>query len=109
MSMMKEFREFAVGGSVVDLAVGVIIGASFGKIVSSLVEDILMPIAGVMLGGSDFRELQLVLKTDAEGKVLSAVKYGVFVNNVIDFLIIAFTIFIVIKGFNKLRKAKRAE
>jgi len=109
MSMMKEFKEFAVKGNVVDLAVGVIIGAAFGKIVSSLVEDVIMPLVGILLGGADFRSLQLVLKTDADGKVLSAIRYGVFINHVLDFLIVAFTIFLVIKGFNKLRNSKKEE
>ncbi|NUM69219.1 MAG: large-conductance mechanosensitive channel protein MscL [Ignavibacteriaceae bacterium] len=107
--MMKEFKEFAVKGNVVDLAVGVIIGAAFGKIVSSLVEDVIMPLVGILLGGADFRSLQLVLKTDADGKVLSAIRYGVFINHVLDFLIVAFTIFLVIKGFNKLRNSKKEE
>lgn len=109
MSIMKEFKEFAVKGNVVDLAVGVIIGAAFGKIVSSLVEDVIMPLVGILLGGADFRSLQLVLKTDADGKVLSAIRYGVFINHVLDFLIVAFTIFLVIKGFNKLRNSKKEE
>lgn len=109
MSIMKEFKEFAVKGNVVDLAVGVIIGAAFGKIVSSLVEDVIMPLVGILLGGADFRSLQLVLKTDADGKVLSAIRYGVFINHVLDFFIVAFTIFLVIKGFNKLRNSKKEE
>lgn len=109
MSMMKEFKEFAVKGNVVDLAVGVIIGAAFGKIVSSLVEDVIMPLTGILLGSADFRSLQFVLKTDADGKVLSAIRYGIFINHVLDFLIVAFTIFLVIKGFNKLRNSKKTE
>ncbi len=109
MSIMKEFKEFAVKGNVVDLAIGVIIGAAFGKIVSSLVEDVIMPLVGILLRGADFKSLELVLKTDADGKVLSAIRYGIFINHVLDFVIVAFTIFIVIKGFNKLRKEKKED
>ena len=104
MSMVKEFKEFAMKGSVVDLAVGVIIGAAFGKIVSSLVNDILMPPIGLLLGGLDFSALAITLRP-AEGAAAAVLlRYGVFVNAVIDFLIVAFCIFMVIRGMNSLRR-----
>jgi len=108
MGMMKEFKEFAVKGNVVDMAVGVIIGGAFGTIVKSLVADIIMPPIGVAMGGIDFAELkyELVAKT-AEADAVT-INYGSFINNVISFLIVAFTIFIVIKQMNRL-KAKEEE
>ncbi len=93
--MIKEFKEFISKGNVVDLAVGVIIGSAFGKIVSSLVNDILMPILGVLIGGVDFSSLSIKI---GEAKIT----YGMFIQNVIDFLIIAFCVFIFIKTINKL-------
>ncbi len=99
---MKEFKEFAMKGNVMDMAVGVIIGGAFGKIVSSLVDNILMPIIGVLTGGMDFSALSIMVG-DAK------VNYGMFIQNVIDFLIIAFCIFLMIKGMNKLTKKKEAE
>ena len=99
MSFISEFKEFAMKGNVLDMAVGVIIGGAFGKIVSSLVDNVLMPIIGVLTGGVDFSALSIKV-VDAE------VKYGMFVQNVIDFLIIAICIFILIKGINKLMKKK---
>jgi large conductance mechanosensitive channel len=102
--MMKEFKEFAMKGSVVDLAVGVIIGGAFGKIVSSLVNDVLMPPIGILLGGLDFSNLAIILKP-AEGAVAAVtMKYGVFINTVIDFAIVAFCIFMVIRGMNSMRR-----
>ncbi|MBI5363986.1 MAG: large-conductance mechanosensitive channel protein MscL [Planctomycetes bacterium] len=98
--MFKEFREFAMKGNVVDLAVGVIIGGAFGKIVSSMVEDILMPPIGLAMGNVDFKELVLKLTTDPNGP---AIRYGKFINTVLDFLIVAFCIFIVVKQMNRLR------
>ena len=86
---LEEFKEFAVKGNVIDLAVGVIIGAAFGKIVSSLVSDIVMPLIGVVLGGFDFSNLKLVLKAATESNPAVTLNYGVFINNIIDFLIIA--------------------
>ena len=98
-SFIKEFKEFAMKGNVMDMAVGVIIGGAFGKIVSSLVDNILMPIIGVLTGGLDFSKLSIMVG-DAK------VNYGLFVQNVIDFLIIAFCIFLMIKGMNKLSRKK---
>jgi len=99
MGFIKEFKEFAVKGNVMDMAVGVIIGGAFGKIVSSLVDDILMPIIGTLTGGVNFADLAI---TVGEANI----KYGTFIQNVIDFLIIAFCIFCMIKGMNKLNKKK---
>jgi len=101
-SFIKEFKEFAMKGNVMDMAVGVIIGGAFGKIVSSLVDNILMPLIGVITGGLDFSTLAVKVG-DAE------VKYGVFIQNIIDFLIIAFCIFLMIKGMNSLNKKKEEE
>ena len=104
MGMMKEFKEFAVKGNVVDMAVGIIIGAAFGKIVSSAVGDVIMPPIGVLLGGVDFSNLAFTVK-EAAGEVPAVIiSYGKFIQTVIDFTIIAFTIFIVIKGINSLKR-----
>jgi len=102
--MVKEFKEFAMKGNVVDLAVGIIIGGAFGKIISSFVSDVLMPPIGLMLGGMDFSKLALTLKPGSEGVEPVLLKYGVFINTAIDFLIIAFAIFMVIKAMNSLKK-----
>jgi len=104
MSIVKEFKEFAVKGNVVDLAVGVIIGAAFGKIVTSLVTDVIMPPIGLLLGGIDFKDLKIHLKP-AVGKTPEvAINYGVFINTAIDFVIVAFVIFLVIKGINAMKR-----
>lgn len=107
--MFKEFKEFAMRGNVVDMAVGIIIGAAFGKIVSSLVNDVIMPPIGMLLGGIDFSNFALTLK-EAAGEVPAVtLNYGVFINTVIDFLIIAFAIFLVIKGMNKMKRKQEEE
>ncbi|PWC14817.1 large conductance mechanosensitive channel protein MscL [Brenneria roseae subsp. roseae] len=104
MSIIKEFREFAMRGNVVDLAVGVIIGAAFGKIVSSLVSDIIMPPLGLLIGGVDFKQFSLVLR-DAQGDIPAVIMhYGVFIQNIFDFIIVAFAIFMAIKLMNKMRR-----
>ena len=110
MSIAKEFRDFVNRGSVVDLAVGVIIGAAFGKIVASFVADVLMPPIGVLLGGVDFSNIAITLKaaTGGDPKTAVVLRIGTFINHIIDFLIVAFAIFLVVKGFNHLRK-KEAE
>lgn len=114
MSMIKEFKEFAMRGNVVDMAVGVIIGGAFGKITSSLVNDVMMPPLGVLLGGIDFKDKAVTLKqavVDASGAVTSpevVLKYGVFINTVIDFVIVAFALFLVIKAMNSLKKKEAA-
>jgi large conductance mechanosensitive channel len=107
MGLLKEFKDFAVKGNALDMAVGIIIGAAFNKIVSSLVNDIIMPPIGMLLGGVDFKNLQVTLKdqvTSPAGDILPsvAVRYGLFINNIIDFLIVAFTIFMVIRTINRL-------
>ncbi len=108
MSMVKEFKEFAVKGNVVDMAVGIIIGAAFGKIVTSLVTGVLMPPIGVLLGGVDFSDLALVVK-DAVGETPAVViSYGAFIQTVIDFTIVAFAIFMLVKGINTLKKKEEA-
>lgn len=104
MSLINEFKAFVMRGNVVDLAVGVIIGASFGKIVTSLVNDILMPPIGMLLGGVNFTDLSIAL--DDAGKVV--IKYGVFIQTVVDFLIIAAAIFAIVKLMNKVQKPKEA-
>lgn len=104
MKMLQEFKAFAMRGNVVDMAVGIIIGSAFGKIVSSFVSDVIMPPIGILLGGVDFSDLSLTLK-EASGDVAAVtIKYGVFINTVIDFIIIAFAIFMVIKAMNSLKK-----
>jgi len=109
MSFFKEFRDFAMRGNVVDLAVGVIIGAAFGKIVSSLVANIIMPPLGLLIGGVDFKQFKWVLKP-AEGATPPVImEYGVFIQSVFDFIIVAFAIFIAIKLMNKLNKKKEVE
>lgn len=110
--MMKEFKEFAMRGNVVDMAVGVVIGGAFGKIVTSLVNDIIMPPIGKLVGGMNFSELKVVLNeaiVESSGEVIqpeAAIYYGQFIQTVIDFIIIAFAIFMVIKGMNKLKRKK---
>jgi large conductance mechanosensitive channel len=114
--MLKEFKEFAMRGSVVDLAIGIIIGAAFGKIISSFVNDIIMPPIGLALGNVDFTNLFATLSggpfdTLEAAKEAGAptINYGLFINTVIDFVIIVFVIFMVIRWFNKMRKAKEQE
>ena len=112
MSLLTEFREFAARGNVIDLAVGVIIGASFGKIVTSLVDQIIMPPIGLLLGRVDFSKLEWVLvpenpATEAVEKV--AIQYGAFINTLIQFLIVAFVVFLLVKGINKMRREQPAE
>jgi len=104
MSIIKEFKEFAVKGDAVDMAVGIVIGASFGKIVSSLVGDVIMPPIGLLLGGVDFKNLKVTLKAATLQAPAVTLNYGQFINTVIDFLIVAFAIFLVVKGINHLKK-----
>ena len=106
MGIVQEFKEFALKGNVVDMAVGIIIGAAFGKVVSSLVNDVLMPPIGLLLGGVDFKDLAITLKAagvSAAGQPTPAVVLGIgqFINNVIDFAIVAFALFVVVKTMNK--------
>lgn len=109
MSLIKEFKQFAMRGNVVDMAVGIIIGAAFGKIVSSLVNDVIMPPIGLLLGGVNFSELKIVIKpafVNDAGHIVNGVtlNWGNFVQVVIDFLIVAFAVFMLIKGINSLKK-----
>jgi len=99
--MMEEFKAFAMRGNVVDMAVGIVIGGAFGKIVSSFVSDILMPPIGMLMGGMDFSALSIVL---GEGEDAASINYGMFINTLLDFIIIAFAIFMVIKGMNSMKK-----
>jgi large conductance mechanosensitive channel len=117
--MLKEFKEFAMRGNVVDLAVGVIIGGAFGTIVKSLVDDVLMPPVGLMLGGVDFSNLFLVLKqgtapgpfyklADAKAAGAVTINYGLFINSIISFLIVAFAVFIVVRAINRMHRGEDA-
>ncbi len=98
MGMLKEFKEFAVKGNAMDMAVGIVIGAAFGKIITSLVNDIIMPPLGLLLGQMDFANLMIHLNDK------TAIKYGAFVNSVVDFVIVAFAIFLVVKQINRLKR-----
>jgi large conductance mechanosensitive channel len=104
MSMLKEFKEFAMRGNVVDMAVGIIIGGAFGKIVSSLVNDLIMPPIGLILGGVDFRDLSVTLKAAVGETPAVSLNYGLFINTVIDFLIVAGAIFLVIHTMKRFTK-----
>lgn len=108
MSMMKEFKEFAMRGNVLDMAVGIIIGGVFGKIISSLVSDVMMPPFGVLLGGVDFSNLAVTLRQATETAPAVTLKYGVFINTIIDFVIVAFAVFLLVRGVNSLRKKREA-
>ena len=108
MSIMKEFREFAMRGNVVDLAVGIIIGGAFGKIVSSVVSDVLMPPIGVLLGGVDFSGLAITLKAAEAEAPAVVIRYGVFINTIIDFIIVAAAVFLLIRAINSLKKKEVA-
>ncbi len=108
MGMAQEFKAFAMRGNVVDMAVGIILGGAFGKIVSSFVGDVLMPPIGLLLGGVDFSNLAVTLKEATADAEAVTVKYGVFVNTVLDFLIVAFAIFMVIKLMNAAKKKEEA-
>src|SRR5258705_5661697 len=102
MGMIREFKEFAMRGNVVDMAVGVVIGAAFGKLVTSFTSDLLMPPIGLLTGGVDFSALALRLKEPIDGAAAVAINYGKFINVVIDFTIVAFAIFLLVKGMNRL-------
>lgn len=108
MSMGSEFKDFAMRGNVVDMAVGIVIGGAFGKIVSSFVADVLMPPIGIALGGVNFSDLSLTLQEGVDGADAVMVKYGVFIQTVVDFIIIAFAIFLVVKAMNSVKKKEEA-
>ena len=109
MSMMKEFQDFAMRGNVVDMAVGIIIGGAFGTIIKSLVNDVIMPPIGLLLGGIDFSNLAITLKEAVGKEPAVLIKYGAFINSVISFLIVAFCIFLVIKAMNEAKDRLAAE
>ncbi|MCH8477781.1 MAG: large-conductance mechanosensitive channel protein MscL [Wenzhouxiangella sp.] len=109
MGMVKEFKEFAVKGNMVDMAVGIIIGAAFGQIISSLVNDVIMPPLGLLIGGVDFGDLAVTLKAAEEGAEAVLLRYGAFINTTINFLIIAFAIFLAVKAINRLKRAEEAK
>ncbi len=108
MSMVSEFKQFAMRGNVVDLAVGVVIGAAFGKIVSSLVADVVMPVIGLLVGGIDFSDMAITLKAAAGEQPAVLLGYGKLVQVTFDFIIVAFAIFMVVKGINRMKKAEAA-
>ena len=104
MGMMNEFKQFAMKGNVVDMAVGIIIGAAFGKIVSSFVGDVIMPTLGIIIGGVDFTSLAFTLKEAAGDAAAVTINYGTFIQTIFDFTIVAFAIFMAIKAMNSLKK-----
>lgn len=106
MKILKEFKTFAMKGNVVDMAVGIIIGVAFGKIVSSVVNDIIMPPIGLLVGGVDFKDLSIVLKEATEEAAAVTINYGNFIQVIFDFLIVAFAVFLVIKVINATKKKK---
>ena len=109
MSLMSEFKDFAVKGNVVDMAVGIIVGGAFGKIVSSFVGDVVMPPLGMLMGGVNSTDLAIVLK-EAQGETAAvAIKYGAFLQTVFDFLIVAFAIFIAVKAMNTMKRMRESE
>ena len=110
MAIIKEFKEFAMRGNVVDLAVGVIIGAAFGKIVTSLVNDVIMPPIGYLTGGIDFKNLKIMIKHGDPARKIAdvSINYGNFINTLIEFLIIAFCIFLIVKAINSMKKPEEA-
>lgn len=105
MKIIKEFKDFAMRGSVLDLAIGIIIGGAFGKVVSSMVNDMLMPPLGVIMGGVDFSFLGVTIREATATHPAAVFRYGVFINNVIDFTIVTFAIFLLIKAVNRIKKA----
>ena len=104
MGMVKEFKTFAMRGNVIDMAVGIVIGAAFGKIIASFVKDVIMPPIGIMLGGVDFNELKYIIQEATESAEAVAINYGIFFNTIIEFIIIAFAIFMVVKAMNNAKK-----
>lgn len=104
MGMLSEFKDFAIKGNVVDMAVGIIVGAAFGKIVSSFVKDVIMPPLGVMMGGVDFSDLAVVIQEAAGEVPVVAIKYGLFIQTIVDFVIVALAIFMAVKVMNSLKK-----
>ena len=108
MGMISEFKDFAMKGNVVDMAVGVVIGGAFGKVVTSFTNDVLLPPIGMLTGGMDFSGLKINLQEASEGVEAVSINYGIFTNTIIDFLIIAFAIFLVVKAMNAAKKEEEA-
>jgi large conductance mechanosensitive channel len=108
MGMVKEFKEFAMRGNVLDMAIGVIIGGAFGKIVTSLVNDVIMPPIGLVLGKVDFKDLSILLSAKTATDKAVTLNYGVFFNSILDFLIVAFAIFLMVKQVNRFKKKEEA-
>lgn len=108
MSFISDFKAFAMKGNIIDMAVGVIVGGAFGKIVSSLVNDIIMPVISLVTGGDGFANLKFVITPEADGVTEVAVNYGMFIQNVVDFLIIAFSIFVALRVIMKFKKKEEA-
>ena len=109
MGMMQEFKTFALRGNVVDMAVGIVIGGAFGKIVSSFVADVIMPPLGILIGGVNFADLAITIKAASTDAAAVTLNYGKFIQSIVDFVIIAFAIFMVIKAMNSLKKKEEAE
>ncbi|MDZ7758541.1 large-conductance mechanosensitive channel protein MscL [Rhodohalobacter sp.] len=109
MSLLADFKKFAMRGNVIDLAVAVVIGAAFGRIVTSFVNDVLMPPIGLMLGGVDFTEFMITLKDATEEAAAVTINYGAFIQQVVNFTIVAFAIFMVIKSFERMKKKEEVE
>jgi large conductance mechanosensitive channel len=108
VSIIKEFKDFAVKGDAVDMAVGIVIGAAFGKIVNSLVNDVIMPPIGMLIGGVDFKNLVITMKEATLTQPAVTLRYGMFINNVIDFIIVALSIFVVVRAISALKKKEKA-
>jgi len=108
MSIVKEFKVFAMRGNALDLAIGIIIGGAFGKVVSSMVNDVLMPPIGVLIGGVDFSAFGLTLKGAVDSTPASVLKYGLFLNHIIDFTIVAFAVFVIVKAVNRMKRKEAA-
>jgi large conductance mechanosensitive channel len=108
MSVVKEFKEFAVKGNMIDMAVGIIVGAAFGKIIASLVSDVLMPPLGLLIGGVNFTTLKATLGLPIEGKEPATINYGNFIQATVDFLIVAFVVFLMVKAINKMKRKEEA-
>ncbi len=109
MSVLKEFKEFAMRGNVIDLAIGIVIGAAFGKIVTSLVADVIMPPLGLLIGGVNFTDLKIVMKAAVGETPAVTLNYGNFLQVIFDFIIVAFAIFLLIKGINRFKKKEEAK
>ncbi len=108
MSIVKEFKEFAVKGNMIDMATGIIIGGAFGKVVTSLVNDVLMPPLGVLIGGVNFKDLAFTIKAAAADQPAVTLNYGAFIQSLVDFLIVAWAVFMMVKAINTLRRAQES-